>query len=90
MNLDLLDGLSEGEWWKDMAGTEEEDKKERRHAQIIKREAEELEKSGSVAVTVKQPVSSIRCCRTRGAEKDVANDLKRTIKMELKQGLLKR
>ena len=39
------------EWWKEMDSIEEEDKKERRHAEINERETEELEKSRNKAGT---------------------------------------
>ncbi len=87
VNFDLLGGLSLDQWLKEMDGMEEEDKKERRHAEINERKTEELEKSRNEAGTVKQTMWAIRCFQTLCAEKDLTVDLKTITEMELNQAL---
>lgn len=64
---------------------EEEDKEESRHAEISKRDGEELEKSRNEAKLVKKTMWSVYCFQTWCVEKDLAIDFKSITKIELNQ-----
>ncbi len=87
VNFDLLGGLSLDEWWKEMNRMEEEEKEERRHADINERDTEKLEKSRNKAGTIKQTLWLVRYFQTWCDEKDLATGFKSIKKMELNQSL---